>query len=54
MTIHVTEAQKQSSDFQRKIDEANTAMNDMHLKMKTQEEVRFYLLTTMGTEYEQN
>ena len=53
MTIRVSEAQKQSSDFQKQIDEANTAMNDMKLKNKTQEEVRFYLLTTMGTQYEQ-
>ena len=53
MTIHVQEAQRQSSDFQKQIDEANTAMNDMKLNQKTQEEVRFYLLTTMGTKYEQ-
>lgn len=54
MTIHVSEAQKQSSEFQKQIDEANTAMNDMKLHKQTQEEVRFYLLTTMGTQYEQN
>ena len=36
------------------MDVANTAMKNMELPKEAQNEVRFYLITTQGTQYEQD
>ena len=52
MTVLVSEVSKKESDFQNQVDVANTAMKNMELPKDAQNEVRLYLITTQGTQYE--
>jgi hypothetical protein len=53
MTVLVSEVSKKESDFQQQVDVANTAMKNMDLPRDAQNGVRLYLITTQGTQYEQ-
>jgi len=53
MTVLVGEVSKKESDFQQQVDVANTAMKNMDLPKDAQNDVRLYLITTQGTQYEQ-
>lgn len=54
MTMLVALVSKKESEFQGQVDVANTAMKNMELPKEAQNEVRFYLITTQGTQYEQD
>ena len=53
MTVLVSEVSKKESGFQQQVDVANTAMKNMDLPKDAQNQVRLYLITTQGTQYEQ-
>lgn len=53
MSVLVGEASKKSAKLQNQIDVANTSMNNLQLKSDTKTDIRMYLISTQGTQYEQ-
>ena len=53
MSVLVGEASKKSAKLQSQIDVANTSMNNLQLKEDTKTDIRMYLISTQGTQYEQ-
>ena len=52
MSVLVSEASKKSAKLQNQIDVANTSMSNLLLKSDTRSEIRMYLISTQGTQYE--
>lgn len=53
MSVLVGEASAKSAELQKQIDVANTSMNNLGLKGDTMKDIRMYLISTQGTQYEQ-
>ena len=53
MSVLVAEASKKSATLQKQIDVANTSMNNLQLRPDTKSDIRMYLISTQGTQYEQ-
>ena len=54
MSVLVGEASKKSAYLQKQIDVANTSMNNLSLMGDTKRDIRMFLISTQGTQYEQN
>ena len=53
MSVLVSESSKKSAFLQDQIDVANTSMNNLDLKSDTKRDIRMYMISTQGTQYEQ-
>lgn len=53
MSVLVGEASAKSAKLQNQIDVANTSMNNLSLNQDTKQDIRMYLISTQGTQYEQ-
>lgn len=49
MALYISELQKKASEFQRKMDSVNTAMNNLDLSQELRREVNEYFITTNST-----
>jgi len=52
ITVLIELGSQKSSFFQKQVDMANTVMKNIALPVKTQSEIRVFILQTQGTQYE--